>query len=205
MSIKVRLGETILSTLTAPSKVARQVRQSEPFIATIVVLCLSTFSSAVNELLICRAAAGYMASAAFVVWAFMLNLALSFLLVIGALVFLSFFLHILGARVYLGRLVWIVPLSLAPWMLATPLGLVATCVGGGLGVALTVPGYVILFFWSLGVLVQMVAEVSETDVLRALLAVAMSLGAAVLLMWGISVTAFFSSFSFLVALTPPIA
>ena len=201
----MRLGETILSALTAPSRVARQISHSEPFIATVVVLCLSTFSCAVNELLVCRAAAGYKASAAFVVWGFMLNLALSFILVIGSLVFLSFFLHILGARIHLSRLIWVVPLSLAPWMFATPLGLFATCIGGGLGIALTVPGYVILFFWNLGVLVQMVAEVSDTDVLRALLAVAMSLGAAVLLLWGVSVTAFFSSFSFLVALTPPIA
>ena len=179
--------------------------KSEPFVATVIVLCLATGSCAINELLICRAAAGYKASVGFVIWGFMLNMALTFIITVGGIVFLSFFLHILGAQPPVGRLIWVVPLSLAPWMFATPLGLVAASVGGGLGVGLTVPGYVILFFWSLIVLVQMVAEVAKTDVLRALLAVSMSIGAAIVLMWAISMTAFFSGFSFLVALTPPIA
>ena len=195
----------VLTLLTSPTIVAKKLEKVEPFGVSILLLCLASFSGAVNELLLCRAAVGYKASAAFIAWGFILNLVLAFILILCTLVFLSFFLHLLGVSVSMGRVLWTLPLSFAPWLFSAPLGLIAAAIGGGLGVALTIPGHAFLFFWAFGVLISMLAEVAKTDLLRSLLAVAMSFGMAVLLFWGLSITLFFSGFSFLLALSPPVA
>jgi len=200
----VRTCEFILTALTAPARAGRQLAEGEPFVPCAVVVALATFGGAVNELLVCRAAAGYRAAASFVIWAFMVNLGLVVLATVAGTVLISFFLHLLGARVRVAQLFWVVPLSMAPWMFASSIGLVAAGIGGPLGGALSMPGYLVLVLWHLGVLVALVAQVGQTDVLRSLLAVAMSVGSAMAFCWGASVAVFLSLFNFLIAVKPPV-
>jgi hypothetical protein len=88
-------------------------------------------------------------------------------------------------------------------MLATPLSLVAARLDGALGVVLTVPGYGLLACWWLAVLARMVAEVSGTDLLRALLAVAMGFCAAIVLLAVAMPVGCAAGLNFLAAIGPP--
>lgn len=198
------VGRTVFQALLAPSEAARSVRQDEPFAACVVVLGLVAVGSAVNELLVCRAAAGFGASLGFVVWASIVNAAALAVMSATALALVSFFVHLLGGRARIGQLAWLIPLGFAPWMFAAPMGLVAAAIGGGLGVALVMPGYAVLFFWSVGTLAAMVAAACEVDLLRGLLAVAMAAGAAVVFLWAASVTTALSWFNAMVAVSPPV-
>ena len=201
--MKASIGTTLLTSLVNPKIAAREFINEEPFAASIVAFFMAAFSCAVSQLLICRAAAGFTSSAAFVIWIFIVNVMTGIMILVGGLCFLSFFIMLLGGKVRPGGLLWSMALSFSPWMFAAFLGIVAVSIGGALGIAITVPAFTVLFFWAVVILVTMVSVSTGLDLLRSSLAMVMSFAGAVILFWAGLFTGTFAGMNLLMSLLPP--
>jgi len=202
-TIKATLGSTLLTSLVDPQMAARCIFKKEPFIPALVVFLMAALSAAAAQLLICRAAAGFQSSPAFVTWIFLVNIMTGAMVVVGGLCFISFFAMLLGGKVNPLGYIWSISLSFSPWMFSVLLGIIAVLIGGASGIAITIPGFTILFFWTFLILVSMLSVASDMDLLRSSLAVVMSFASAVLLFWAGSFTLFFGGMNFLVSISPP--
>lgn len=201
--MKASIGTTLLTSLVNPRVAAEEFIYQEPFVASIVAFFIATFSCAVSQLLICRAAADYSSSAAFVIWIFLVNVMIGIMILVGGLCFLSFFVMLLGGKVNPGGLIWSLALSFSPWMFACLVGIVAAAIGGALGVAVTFPAFTILFFWAIIILVTMVSVSTGLDLLKSSLATVMSFAGAVVLFWVGSLTFGFAGLNLFISLLPP--
>lgn len=202
--MKASIGTTLLTALVNPRVAAKEFISQEPFVASIMAFFIATFSCAVSQLLICRAAVGFSSSAAFVIWIFLVNVMVGIMIIVGGLCFLSFFVMLLGGKVNPGSLIWSLALSFTPWMFACFIGIVAAAIGGALGIAITFPAFTILFFWAIIILVVMVSVSSELDLLKSSLAAVMSFASAIVLFWAGSFTFTFAGMNLLISLLPPV-